>query len=300
MSSRETFIRQRLIYLMLHKKPSSFKEINDYLYNQSLLQQYNLNVSKRTFQRDLNDIRSVYNVDILYNKENNTYSIELPEQTSQQERITEAIDIYHAFTISQNINGMVQFEKRKSQGTENIFGLLHAIKNKVLISFLYQSFKAQSKSIRLAAPCALKEFKNRWYIVAKDSKDDKIKTFALDRLSHLEITTKKFTLPGSFNLEQYFKHCFGIINPENEMPQIVVLSFSPEQANYIKTLPLHESQEILQDNEEACIVKLCIYITHDFIMELLSLGDNVIVLQPETLAKDLASTHKAALKNYLD
>lgn len=297
MSSRETFIRQRLIYLLLLKKPSTFKEISDYLYNQSLLQQYNLNVSKRTFQRDLNDIRSIYNVDISCN--NNLYSIELPEQTSQQERITEAIDIYHAFSISQNISGLVQFEKRKSQGTENIFGLLHAIKNNLRISFLYQSFWAQEKAIRVAEPYALKEFKNRWYVLANDLKNHKIKTFAFDRLSDLEILTAKFRLPENFNINSFFKHCFGIINPEDQSPQHVVLSFTPEQGKYIKTLPLHESQEILLDNDEECRAQLFLYITHDFIMELLSFGENVVVLEPESLAQEMANTHKAALQNYV-
>ncbi len=48
---------------------------------------------------------------------------------------------------------------------------------------------------RTAEPYALKEFKNRWYVMAKDSKDGNIKSFALDRHTNLDITKRNFESP---------------------------------------------------------------------------------------------------------
>ncbi|WP_227626015.1 WYL domain-containing protein [Geofilum rubicundum] len=39
-----------------------------------------------------------------------------------------------------------------------------------------------------------------------------IRTFALDRLSDLEITTKKFNRPEDFDVKEMFKYSFGIIS----------------------------------------------------------------------------------------
>ena len=50
---------------------------------------------------------------------------------------------------------------------------------------------------------ALKEFKNRWYVVARDAGDGLVKSFALDRLSDLEITGKSFLYPKEFD----DRHC---------------------------------------------------------------------------------------------
>ena len=86
--------------------------------------------------------------------------------------------------------------------------------------------------------------------IANDLKDKKVKSFALDRLFELEITRKKFQQPNDFNVNEHFKYCFGIISPNEHKPQEVILSFDPFQGKYIKTLPLHESQVILKDNED--------------------------------------------------
>ena len=126
---------------------------------------------------------------------------------------------------------------------------------------------------------------------ANDLKDNKVKSFALDRLTELEITNKKFQLPNNFNTNEHFKFSFGIISPNGHEPKEVILSFDPFQGKYIKTLPLHESQVILKDNEQELLIKLSLYLTHDFFMEVLSFGENVKVIQPESLISDLKKTY---------
>lgn len=298
MSKRESIARYNLIIKKLRKKPATFNEISDYLLFESELQGYNFNVSKRTFQRDIEDISSLYNIDIVYDFSRKVYYIDFDEQSEVNERIFEAFDTFNALNISDRLSDYIHFEKRRPQGTENLYGLLHAIKNKVQICFLYQKFWEDKITLRIVEPYALKEFKNRWYVLANDLKDNKVKSFALDRLTELEITNKKFQLPNNFNINEHFKFSFGIISPNGQEPQEVILSFDPFQGKYIKTLPLHESQVILKDNEQELLIKLTLYITHDFFMEILSFGENVKVIQPESLISDLISTYKNALSLY--
>ena len=298
MSKREAVLRYGLIIKKLRKYPATFKEISDYLAFESELQSYNLNVSKRTFHRDLEDIRLIYNIDIQYDSSRKVYIIEFEDQPEVSERLLEAFDTFNALNIADKNSQYIHFEKRKPQGTENLYGLLHAIKNKVQISFSYQKFWEDEITQRIAEPYALKEFKNRWYVLANDLKDKKVKSFALDRLSELEITKKKFQLPNDFNVNEHFKYCFGIISPNEHKPQEVILSFEPFQGKYIKTLPLHESQVILKDNEEELLIRLTLFITHDFFMEILSFGDNVKVIKPDSLITDLKKAYENALKLY--
>ena len=84
--------------------------------------------------------------------------------------------MFNSLNLAQDLTPFIHLEKRRPQGTENLYGLLHAIKNRLQIKFNYQKFWEEELSQRLVEPYALKEFKNRWYIMAKDSK--KSNTFA--------------------------------------------------------------------------------------------------------------------------
>ena len=66
MSKIESISRYNLIIKKLRKHSATFKEIADSLAIESELREYNFNVSKRTFLRDLDDIRLIYNIDIRY------------------------------------------------------------------------------------------------------------------------------------------------------------------------------------------------------------------------------------------
>lgn len=298
MSKREAIIRYSLIINKLRKYPSSFKDISDYLEFESELQSYNLNVSKRTFHRDLEDIRSIYNIEIQYDYSKRVYFIDFEDQQEVNERLLEAFDTFNALNIADKNSQHIHFEKRKPQGTENLYGLLHSIKNSLCIKFVYKKYWDKELSIRNCEPYALKEFKNRWYVVAKDQNDGIIKSFALDRLCSLEITNKKFKVPENFNINDYFKYTFGIIGANGKEPEEIVLSFTAFQGKYIKSLPLHETQEILLDNKEKLDIKLKLVITYDLIMEILSFGENVVVIKPDHLVNDLKEIYEKCLKLY--
>lgn len=284
--------------MKLRKQPAAFREISEFLSQESELQSYNFNISKRTFQRDIEDISSLYNIEIKFDFSRRVYFIDFEEERDANERILEAFDTFNALNITERLSNYIHFEKRRSKGTENLYGLLHAIKNQFVISFTYHKYWEDIVSRRVVQPFALHEFKNRWYLLVKDLKDDSVKSFALDRLSELEMTNKKFQTPSGFRANEYYNHCFGVIRPEGDKPQEVILSFDPFQAKYIKSLPIHDSQEILNDNEDELLIRLNIYITHDFIMELLSFGDTVKVIKPESLISEIKSSYQNALNQY--
>ncbi|MFV0521294.1 MAG: helix-turn-helix transcriptional regulator [Mangrovibacterium sp.] len=290
MSKRESIARYNLIIKKLRKRPATFAEIEEYLALESEIQAYNFNISKRTFQRDRDDIRSLYNIDILFDFSKKVYYIDFDEQPEANERILEAFDTFNALNLTDRLSKHIHFEKRKPQGTEHLYGILHAIKNQIQIKFVYQKYWEDELTERLVEPYALKEFKNRWYVLSKDLVDNKIKNFALDRLTDLGILNKKFNFPKDFDINEHYRYCFGIISPNDHQPEDVVLSFNAFQGKYIKSLPLHDSQRILIDNEDELRIQLKLFITHDFFMELLSFGENLKVLKPQSLIDDLKST----------
>jgi predicted DNA-binding transcriptional regulator YafY len=298
MSQQEAVSRYNLIIKKLRKHPATFNEISDFLTRESEFERYDFNISKRTFQRDINDIRAIYKIDIVYDSSLMAYCIDSDDHPEATERILEAFDTFNALNITDRLSDHIHFEIRRPQGTENLYGLLHAIKNQLQIRFTYQKFWAEEISQRVAEPYALKEFQNRWYVLANDLRDNKVKSFALDRLTNLDITRRSFHAQNDFNVNEHFKYCFGIISPNGKQPQEIILSFDPHEGKYIKSLPLHESQVILKDTEEEVLIKLNLVVTHDFVMEILSHREYVKVIKPANLVDDIKNAYRKALSQY--
>jgi predicted DNA-binding transcriptional regulator YafY len=305
MSKRGYISRYLLILKKLKVKPySTYEELQAYIENQfDYLQMQddtlNIGFSKRTLQRDIKEIRNVFGIDIEYSYSQKGYFISQNENENMNfQRMMEAFDMFNSLNLAQDLTPFIHLEKRRPQGTENLYGLLHAIKNRLQIKFTYHKFWEEELSHRLAEPYALKEFKNRWYIMAKDSKDNNIKSFALDRLTNLEITNQTYQYPDNYSIEQSYRYCFGIISPNHEEPQDIILSFDPFQGKYIKTLPLHDTQQVLVDNDAEMKIKLKLCLTHDLVMELLSFGDNMKVIEPKSLADQIKQAHEKAYRQY--
>lgn len=298
MTKRESVLRYIHIMNRLRKGPATFEQIDRYLALQSELQEVCLNTSKRQFQRDLNDLKSIFEVEVKYDPVLRMYLIHEEEFSEMSKRRMEALDTFNALKIGQSSTLSIHFEKRKPKGTENLHGLLHAIHNRLLVSFTYQKYWDEQMTQRLVEPYALKEFKNRWYLLAIDPKDRQVKSFAFDRITELEITNQRFIPSDTLDVNEYYKYCFGIISPTDHELAEVILSFDPIQGKYIQSLPLHETQQVLVDNDQEVRIRLNVYLTLDFIMEIRSYGENVKVIQPQSLIDELKQSYKKALTYY--
>jgi predicted DNA-binding transcriptional regulator YafY len=298
MSHSETNLRQTLIVQELRKHPCTYTEIADFINRRSQLKGFSFPMSKRTFKRDIDDILDIYDIEIKFDFSRKKYYIDSESAAPEiSDRMLDAMNTLRAFSID-DIEPFLHPEKRRARGSEHLFDLLYAIKNRFIATFSYQKYWEEEASQRRVESYALKEFEARWYLIAKDLEKEQIRTFALDRISGLEISAKKFKAVD-YNLEEAYKNCYGIINDSNAKIEKIVLSFDEFQGKYILSLPLHETQEVLYENEGEIAVKLQLRITHDFIMKLLSFGNTVEVIQPQSLRNKIKKAHQEAYELYL-
>ena len=300
MSKKQFLKRYSLIINKLRKNDSAFEDIQKYLAEQSINDEENYEISIRTFQREIKEIASTHNIEIKYFRSENVYRIISDGNEERSERLMESLEIIDALKISSSLSNHLIFEKRKPLGINNLSYLMGAIKNKNEIQFSYSNYWAEEsiETYRKVQPFALKEAKYRWYLIAKDLKDNRIKTFSLDRISNLENKNITFDFPANFNPEDMFRHSFGIMSEDDKIPQKIVLSFSYKQGKYIKTLPLHHSQKELYSDDNEYRVELFMQPTYDFVMELLSMGAEVKVLEPESLKTEIIRKLEATLHRY--
>jgi predicted DNA-binding transcriptional regulator YafY len=290
-------------YLTIIKKlrrsgEATFKEINVYLEKESEFLDRQFSVSNRTFIRDLNEIRSLFKIDIRYDFAKGVYFIAEDQQSDLNNRMLESIDTINSLQMVNDLTRYMFFEKRKAHGTHHFYGLLHAIRNRMVIHLVHQKFDRDEPKERPVEPYALKESKGRWYLLARDRQDRRIKTFGLDRILDFQTTPGRFDYPVSLDVNEMFRYCFGVINPDNEPPDEIILSFAPEQGKYIHSYPLHETQEILLDNDKELRIRLTLFITRDLVMEILSYGMAVRVIAPKRLIREVQTIYTGAAAQY--
>ena len=280
---------KRYLYVIdrLRSRPCSFNDLQEHvmrkLENDDIDTAFEYAI--RTFERDKKDIATLFGIDIHYNRKDKTYAIDEEEIEDQSvTRMIDAFSIHHALKEGNKLSPSVFLEKRKSLGTEHIYGIIHAIQNGVVLKFTHEKHWIDDITQREVKPIAIKESQQRWYLVALDKKNDRVKTFGLDRISNLKITDTKFK-PIAYNVEKEFQHAFGV--ETYEAAEKVVLEFSNKQGNYIKTFPLHESQRIVEETEDSIILEIFIHTTNDIKMELLKYGSDVKVLSPISLQNEI-------------
>ena len=303
MSLAKTFLKHRFIIEQLRRRPQKLIELNatwkdseDNVEGGDLLQ--------RTLQRDIQVIREVYNIEIKCNRSTNEYEI-TEDNDLYAQNLLEAFDVFRALQNYGNLSEVIQFEKRLPAGTEYLSPLLSAIKEKRQVKLHYYKFWDRSSQTqeRTIEPYLLKEAQRRWYVLAWDVEKEALRVFGLDRIKRLDDERGvKFQHPVPKGVEHYFDDSFGAwVDNERTQAEEVVLAFRklptdtvfiPNPAKYLEAMPLHSSQEILKEEEEAIVLRLRIKITPDFIKELLSYGKQVEVLTPAHLQEELTAKQK--------
>ena len=264
-----------IVRKLSQQKYCSFEDLERFLERQFEMLQIQddtleFNFSKRTLQRDIREIRNILGVDIMYSRSQRGYYI-IQDNYSDDLflKTLEEINSFSALKLTNSLESIVYLEKRKPKRSEFLPDIVQAIQGKKKIEFHYQKFGEEKETIRKVSPIAIREHNNRWYLIA----DDKgiVKNFGLERMNKVKILSDKIDHDIQFSYDDKYKFAFGIIVPTDEKPEKIVLSVTKKQAEYLESLPLHESQQILETKNNEVLIGLELFLTDDFISEMKNL-----------------------------
>lgn len=254
----------------------------------------------RTFMNHKDDVYELFGIQIECRKSDNTYHIadrsELKDAAGFKRWVFDALSLSNQLSESSALRDRVLLEDNPS-GQEFVAAILEAMRNSKMVTFSYKPFwvaEGRVSNLYHVEPYALKYFRRRWYLLGKYG-DNPLRVYALDRMLDIDIEFEDFTLPADFDAEDFFNSCFGIIVGDEE-PQLIQLKVDAFQANYLRSLPLHHSQKVVEQTKDYTIFSYFLRITYDLRQELLALGDTVEVLYPKELRKTMADTCKRMAK----
>lgn len=184
-------------------------------------------------------------------------------------------------------------------GQEYLAEIIEAMKKRQCINMTYQSYWRDECNTFTVEPYCVKLFRQRWYMVARSPYLDKILVYSLDRILELETDKEKeFKLPQTFDASVYFDECFGVIAGDGTNVENVKLKVSVGQANYLRSLPLHRSQQELERTDTYSIFHFRVRPSYDFQQEILWHGEEMEVLEPLWLRKEITEKIKKMWDKY--
>ena len=286
-------------FVQNHPKPTP-KLLKERLEDDGFIQ------SKRTIERALEEIRNEFFIDINYDRKKKQYVVSDEEEGYTQELIRYFKLNYQAETLVSNLgsskklsnNISYDFEKQ-IQGTQFIGDILQAISSKRTIKITHKKFEDEEARERILAPYLLKEFKGRWYILGEvlhEAEKLKYQVFGLDRITEVKPLTEKFK-PTIKNPKNYFKDIIGVSGWANKLEKVKI-EFCESQGKFIKSLPIHESQVVLEDNKERLVIQIEIKPNYEFYQQILGYGPKAKVIEPNYVKERIVNELKETLKLY--
>ena len=168
-----------------------------------------------------------------------------------------------------------------------------------MLKLTYTPFGKDSYDERVY-PYHLKQFNDRWYLIAQAVGYEYYGHYALDRIDHFEEVDTPNYKESEVSFEEYFDDVIGVTVPEDHEPVDVILSVSNSRFHYIDTKPLHLSQRILGKDKNYTRISINVKINKELISLLLSFGADLEVLAPASLRQMIAKAIRAMNQKYPD
>ncbi|MBR3088070.1 MAG: WYL domain-containing protein [Prevotella sp.] len=289
-------------------------------------------VSVRTVQGDIQMMRSDklgYNAPIevydhkYYRYADSDYSImDMPMSQNDYEVMQEAVDMLRqledfgqfaemADVVSRlqdklaisrnNRKPIIHFDSVPDlKGIRLLNPLYNYIAHKQTLRIVYQSFSARQPSEYIICPYLLKEFRNRWFLFCSKASNLLMFNLALDRIQSVEPVDVPFRENPDFDPEHFFDDVIGVSKNIGGKPRTIKFWASREQSKYIKTKPIHRSQQLMKENPEdgSCVFRIDVVFNIEMYSVFMSYGPGVRILYPQSAVKYMRDKLREALDQY--
>ena len=182
-------------------------------------------------------------------------------------------------------------------GTEHLATILEAIDRHRTVLFNYTSYYSPDLQEWELVPAFLRVFEGRWYLIAEYMNRQRVKTFALERISRLQIGETQAEPSPELLPEEYYAGCYGIIREAEKRPRLIRLWADRQQRCYLRAQPLHESQAEIETEEGHSVFTYYLRPSFDFYQRILWMREKVELLGPEEVRREMADmVHRLSVK----
>lgn len=245
-------------------------------------------IPESTFHRWREYIGTLFHIEIKCNSHNEYYIEDAPDilHSDLRERMIGLFSANELLNEKKNLEGKILYEHVPS-GELFLAPIIEALRDQYAIQITHQGFGKPRPYTFLVEPYCLKMFKQRWYMLARSPYNDEFRVYGLDRILAVEPTDQRYDIPDTCAAEKYFKHAYGVTVLNGE-PERIVISIDHGQADFLRTLPLHPSQQEIEPINGYPAFSFYVYPSEEFQRELYAYGSYVEVHEPQWLREEFA------------
>ena len=300
--SSTSFLLKCYIWLVntIARGPVSRQEIDSRWAKSSVNDYKTDSIPESTFHRWRNIAEDLFDIEIQCNAHGEYYIDNASDirRTNLNTHLLQMFAVNQMLQDSKDLQRQILFEPVPA-GEQLLPVIIESLRDKRVLRITHQSFHKTKPSTFPVYPYCLKMFRQRWYMLAFSPDTDDIRTYALDRIQAVEPTSKTYSIPKDFDAEKYFKNTYGVSNIHGKVENVEI-KMEAYQANYLRTLPLHSSQQEIERNEAYSVFRYRIVPSFEFIQELRKYGSALQVLQPQRLRDQLRKDLECQLSKYQD
>ena len=300
--SSNAYLVECYIWLVntIARKPITRAEIDE-MWAHSAVNDYKQDyIPESNFHRWRRAVELMFDIEIKCNSRGEYY-IEEEDKSRNADlhrRLLTMMGVNSLLKDSKELRDKILFEPVPS-GNKFLAPIIETLRDQYAIQITHQGFGKPQPSTFIIEPYCLKMFKQRWYVLARSTGDKKLRVYGLDRIHAMEPTAQKYKIPASFDAEQFFRDAYGVtVLSDQQQPEQIVISIDEKQAKYLRTLPLHPSQQEIEPINGYPAFSFFVYPSDEFCQELFKYGSDLEVHEPESLRKYFAEDAEKVNKMY--
>lgn len=197
---------------------------------------------------------------------------------------------------------IIEMEQPTLIRNEEFLDMLYtSIEDDKAVNITYKKYQDPEPYSTIISPYLLKEYDNRWYLIAYNHDRKGLRTYGVERIQHINPSFAKYIEPVAFDPKTYFRNMIGVANV-GEVEQIVfkVYKTGLYTVDYVRSRPLHDSQREVETSKEYSVFIMDVIPNREFEALVLSFGDFLEVLEPEVVRRKIQSRIENSLMKYKD
>ena len=256
--------------------------------------------ARTTFNRHKDAIQDIFGIYIDCDRKNgykyyigNDYVL---HEDSVQNWMLTTLSVNNLISESLSLQERILLENIPSEG-DHLRLVIDSMKQNSLLSIQYHRYQTEETKSYTIAPYCIKLFHRRWYLLVK-YRYGNFGILSFDRIENIEMLTEKFEIDKDFDAASFFNDSFGVVIGDGTEPERIILRAFGKERYSLRDLPIHQSQRELGSTEEYTDYEYYMKATDDFKAYMLSRGQWLQVIYPESLSKEICDWLMAALRRY--
>lgn len=147
---------------------------------------------------------------------------------------------------------------------------------------------------RVVEPYHIMPYMHFWYLVAYDHRRGAVLDFKLDRILEARLLDEMYTIPATFDIDEYLGDNWGIMRDAGPPAEPVTLLFTPEAARWVIDKQWHKSQRVETLPDGQVRVEFFVSATPEMVRWLSYYGAEVWVERPAWLRERVREAHRLA------